>query len=90
MSSQPSTLDQVKDKASNAYESVSNTISSTEQKANPAEHYNEDKDPANFTKDFPGNVVKKGDFKDKLNEAAVGGPEEPKESFVEKSMFIQL
>jgi len=87
MSSQPSsTLDQVKDKASNVYDSVSNTVSSTEQKANPSENYNGDKHPASFKKDFHGNVVQKGDFKDKLNEAALRGPEEPKESFVEKAL----
>jgi len=79
MSHQPSTVDSIKDTANSAYETVANTVA-------PAAdgEYDPDKDKANFKKDAHGNTVKKGDLKDKLSEAALGGPPEREESYVEK------
>lgn len=82
MSHQPSTVDNIKDTANSAYETVTNTVA-------PAAKgdYDPDKDKTNFKKGAHGNTVKKGDLKDKLNEAALGGPPEREESYVEKGML---
>jgi hypothetical protein len=58
---------------------------------NPADkppNYDPDKDNDNFTKDAPGNTMKKGDFKHQLNEAAVGGSNEKgnEQTMFEKGM----
>ncbi|KAE9366142.1 hypothetical protein N431DRAFT_549121 [Stipitochalara longipes BDJ] len=79
MSHQPSAIDTIKRTTNSAYETVTNTVAPTEQS-----EYNPDKDKTNFKKDAHGNTVKKGDLKDKLNEAAFGGPPEKEESYVDK------
>jgi hypothetical protein len=82
MSHQLSTVDNIKDTANSAYETVTNTVA-------PAAKgdYDPNKDKTNFKKDAYRNTVKKGDLKDKLNEAALGGPSEREESYVEKGML---
>jgi hypothetical protein len=79
MSHQPSAIDNIKSTTSSAYETVTSTINPTEQG-----EYDPDKDKSNFKRDAHGNTVKKGDLKDKVNDAALGGPLEKEESFVEK------
>lgn len=79
MSSQPSQLDIAKDKASGAYETVINKVQDT-------------KDPKaagpELTKDANGQTIKKGDFRDQLNEASKPQPQkEEAESFVDKGVF---
>jgi hypothetical protein len=68
MSSQPSTIDSLKDTANSTYDSVASTVTSSQNQAD----YNPHKDPQNFDKDAHGNTFKKGDFKDQLNKAATG------------------
>lgn len=84
MSHQPSTTDNIKNTANSAYESVINTVTPSNDKSN----YNPDQDKANFKKDAHGNTVKKGDFKDQLNDAAFGGPKEPEPTYIEKGTPI--
>ena len=79
MSHQPSAIDNIKSTTSSAYETVTSTINPTEQG-----EYDPDKDKSDFKRDAHGNTVKKGDLKDKVNDAALGGPLEKEESFVEK------
>jgi hypothetical protein len=81
MSRQPSTTESLKDTASSAYETIANTVAPESKKPG----YDPDKDTANFKKDAHGNTVKKGDYKDKLNQAAMGKGDE--ESYVEKGRF---
>ena len=78
MSSQPSTLDSLKDTASSAAQTVSDTV----KPADP--NYDPNKDKDNFTKDIHGNTLKKGDYKHQLTEAAMGGPPQKEETMVEK------
>jgi hypothetical protein len=78
MSHQPSAIDNIKSTTSSAYETVTSTINQTEQG-----EYDPDKEKSNFKRDVHGNTVKKGDLKDKLNNAALGGPPEKEESFFE-------
>lgn len=82
MSHQPSTVDTIKDNALSAYETVANTVTPASQR----QDYDPNKDVNNFKTDDHGNTVKKGDFKDQLNEAAHGGPPKRQESMVEKGM----
>ncbi|KAI9648143.1 hypothetical protein NHQ30_002775 [Ciborinia camelliae] len=82
MSSQPSTLDSIKNTASSAYETVANSVSAT----SPNGEYDRDPDKNKVGKDAHGNRFRKGDFKDKLNQAAYGGPPEKKESWTEKAL----
>lgn len=83
MSHQPSTAETVKSTANSAYDTVAKTI------VPESEDYDPNQDKANFKKDAHGNTVKKGDLKDKLNEAALGGSGE-KEGYVEKGMCVLL
>ncbi|KAE8452470.1 hypothetical protein EG329_000372 [Mollisiaceae sp. DMI_Dod_QoI] len=83
MSNQPSTVDNIKSTVNLAYESVTNTITS---RTDEQGDYDSNNDRANFKKDAHGNTVKKGDLKDKLNEAAFGGPKEPEQTYVEKGV----
>ncbi len=80
MSHQPSTVDNIKEGASSAYESVANTVNPPTKDG----EYDPMQDKANFKKDSHGNTMEKGSLKDKLNEAAHGGPPQKEESFVEK------
>jgi hypothetical protein len=80
MSHQPSTTDNIKNTANSAYESIANTVTPSNEK----EDYEPDQDKTNFKEDVHGNTVKKGDFKDQLNDAAFGGSKEPERSYVEK------
>ncbi|KAG9235109.1 hypothetical protein BJ875DRAFT_459992 [Amylocarpus encephaloides] len=80
MSSQPSTIDDLKNTAAAAADKVSNSLSASDP------NYDENKDKNNFSRDTEGNVFKKGDYKHQLNEAAHGGPKKPEESYVEKVM----
>ena len=84
MSSQPSTLESLKDTAFSAYETVANGVTATSQKGegDPEQGKN------NIGKDAHGNKFRKGDFKDQLNQAACGGPPEKEESFTEKGRHI--
>ncbi|TVY36329.1 hypothetical protein LOCC1_G007916 [Lachnellula occidentalis] len=68
MSHQPSTTSQLKNTASSTYHTVASKITPDDKKPG----YDPNKDTRNFTKDAHGNTVKKGDYKDKLNEAAMG------------------
>ena len=77
MSSQPSTLDSLKDSASSAAQTVTDMV----KPADP--NYDADKDKTNFTKDMHGNKMKKGDYKDQLTKAAMGGRERKEEGVVE-------
>jgi len=79
MSHQPSTTEQLKNTASSTYDTVASRIAPEEK--NPG--YDPDKDTQNFKKDEHGNTVKKGGYKDKLNEAAMGG-ETNEEGLVDK------
>lgn len=79
MSHQPSTTEKIQNTASSAYESAADTISATV----ADQDYDPDLDKANFKKDAHGNIAKKGDFKDKLNEAAHGRPV-TEENYIEK------
>ena len=83
MSSQPSTVESLKNTAASAADTVSNTLSSEDP------NYDPNKDKNNFAKDAHGNIHKKGDFKDQLNVAANGGPKKPEESYIEKGEFPQ-
>lgn len=80
MSHQPSTVESIKETANTAYESVA-TKSRPEQQN---DDYDPKKDKANFKKDTHGNTVEKGGLKDKLDEAATGGPAPKEESYIEK------
>ncbi|PQE33996.1 hypothetical protein CJF32_00002831 [Rutstroemia sp. NJR-2017a WRK4] len=80
MSSQQSTLESVRDTASSTIETVANAVSTTP--AGDGAPKEEDK----VGKDSHGNKFKKGDFKDKLNEAAHGGPPQKEPSFTEKGI----
>ncbi|ATZ50221.1 hypothetical protein BCIN_05g05920 [Botrytis cinerea B05.10] len=85
MSSQPSTIDQLKNTASSAYETVANSVSATSKDG----VYDPDQDKNKVGKDAHGNKFRKGDFKDKLNQAARGvQPEKEKEeaSLTEKAL----
>ncbi|TVY33171.1 hypothetical protein LSUB1_G008390 [Lachnellula subtilissima] len=79
MSHQPSTTEQLKNTATSTYNDVTSKIAPEEKKPG----YDPDKDTRNFKKDEHGNTVKKGDYKDKLNEAAMGR-ETNEEGLVEK------
>jgi hypothetical protein len=87
MSHQPSTTDKVKDAASSAYESLVNTVSPVSENQGK---YDPDKDKSNFAKDSHGNIFKKGDYKDKLNEAARGSPPQAEEGYVEKGTLYNI
>jgi hypothetical protein len=76
---QSSTVDNIKSTANSAYETVTDTIAPTTQGG-----YDPDKDETNFGKDIHRNTIKKGDLKDKLNEAALSGPRKVEESYVGK------
>ncbi|KAM3075587.1 hypothetical protein ACMFMG_007724 [Clarireedia jacksonii] len=78
MSSQQSTLESVRDTASSAIETITNAVSTT-----PAGNQ-APKEEDEVGKDSHGNKFKKGDFKDKLNEAAHGGPPQKEPSLMEK------
>lgn len=82
MSHQPSTVSNIKNTAHSAYESVANTITSSDEKG----EYDPNQDSTNFKKDAHGNSVNKVDLKDKLNEAAFGQPKGPEPTYVEKGM----
>ncbi|TGO80966.1 hypothetical protein BPOR_1474g00020 [Botrytis porri] len=82
MSSQPSTVEQMKDKASSAYETVVNSVSAISEDG----VYDPDQDKNKVGKDAHGNKFRKGDFKDKLNQAACGGQPEKEESLTEKGV----
>ncbi|KAA8574940.1 hypothetical protein EYC84_004175 [Monilinia fructicola] len=82
MSSQPSTIDSLKSTASSAYETVANSVSATSQNG----EYDPDQDKNFVGKDSHGNKFRKGDYKDKLNQAALGGPPEKEESLTEKGI----
>ncbi|KAB8304309.1 hypothetical protein EYC80_003719 [Monilinia laxa] len=82
MSSQPSTIDNLKSTASSAYETVANSVSATSQNGK----YDPDQDKNLVGKDSHGNKFRKGDYKDKLNQAAFGGPPEKEESLTEKAL----
>lgn len=74
MSSQPSTVESIKNSANSTYESVANAASlSAQDKTN----YDPNADPSNFSKDAHGNTFKKGDYKDQLNQAAIAEKKEP-------------
>ncbi|TGO65460.1 hypothetical protein BCON_0002g00420 [Botryotinia convoluta] len=82
MSSQPSTIDQLKNTASSAYETVANSVSAISKDG----VYDPDQDKNMAGKDAHGNKFRKGDFKDKLNQAACGGQlEKEEESLTEKA-----
>lgn len=70
MSSQNSTAEDIREKASSAYDTMANTIAPTSQNEGS---YDPSQDKNNFAKDTHGNTFRKGDFKDQLNEAANGG-----------------
>jgi len=78
MSHQRSTVESLKNTANSAYETVANTFAPESKKPG----CDPDQDAGNFKKDVHGNTVKKGDYKDKLNDAAMGKGDE--ESYVEK------
>jgi hypothetical protein len=62
---------------------INNNLPST----GSSETYDPEKDKANFGKDLHGNKVRKGDFKDKLNKAAVGNggnDDKPPEGLLER------
>ncbi|KAM3080049.1 hypothetical protein ACMFMF_003462 [Clarireedia jacksonii] len=80
MSSQQSTLESVRDTASSAIETITNAVSTT-----PAGNQ-APKEEDEVGKDSHGNKFKKGDFKDKLNEAAHGGPPQKEPSLMEKGI----
>lgn len=82
MSRPTSISEKIQDTASSAYESAANTISATVANQN----YDPDLDNANFKKDAHGNIAKKGDFKDKLDEAAHGRPVK-EENYIEKGAW---
>lgn len=84
MSSQPSTIDSIKNTASSAYDTIANGVAATSQ---DSEHH-PDQDENHVGKDVHGNKFRKGDFKDKLNQAAGGGPPEKEESFTEKGRHM--
>ena len=83
MSHRSSAVDNLRSTANSAYETVANTVAPAEQGK-----YNPDQDKTNFKKDAHGNTVKNDDLKDKSNEAALGGPLEKEESYVEKGALI--
>ena len=87
MSNQPSTIDNIKNTASSAYESLASTVPPASENQ---EKYDPDKDKSNFAKDSRGNIFKKGDYKDKLNEAAQRSPPQAKEGYVEKGTLSNL
>ena len=63
------------------------SVSSTASASDP--NYNPDKDKNNFAKDDHGNTFKKGDYKDQLNQAAHGGPNngpEKQEGYLDKGI----
>ncbi|QSZ37551.1 hypothetical protein DSL72_008649 [Monilinia vaccinii-corymbosi] len=82
MSSEPSTLDNLKNTASSACNAVANSVSATSQDAED----DPGQDKNNVGKDVHGNKFKTGDYKDKLNRAALGGPPEKEESLTEKAL----
>ncbi|RAL59918.1 hypothetical protein DID88_000545 [Monilinia fructigena] len=82
MSSQPSTINSLKSTASSAYETVANSVSATSRNG----EYDPDQDKNFVGKDSHGNKFRKGDYKDKLNQAAFGGPPEKEESLTEKGI----
>ncbi|RAL59919.1 hypothetical protein DID88_000545 [Monilinia fructigena] len=82
MSSQPSTINSLKSTASSAYETVANSVSATSRNG----EYDPDQDKNFVGKDSHGNKFRKGDYKDKLNQAAFGGPPEKEESLTEKAL----
>jgi hypothetical protein len=71
VSHQSSTVHNIKSTANSAYEMVTDTVAPTTQGG-----YDPDEDEMNFKKDAHENTIKKGHLKDKLNEAALGGPRE--------------
>ncbi|KAG4425906.1 hypothetical protein IFR04_000850 [Cadophora malorum] len=80
MSHQPSTVESIKDTANIAYESIATTSRPRQQNGD----YDPKQDKANFKKDTHGNTVEKGGLKDKLDEAATGGPGPKQESYIQK------
>jgi hypothetical protein len=85
MSTKPSVLDTLKDTASTAARTVSDAVK-------PAEpNYDPNKDKTNFTKDVHGNTMRKGDYKDQLSEAAMGGgPPRKEDGVFEKGTWISF
>ncbi|ESZ97285.1 hypothetical protein SBOR_2313 [Sclerotinia borealis F-4128] len=82
MSSQPSTIDSLKNTVSSVYETVANSVSATSQN----DGYDPNQDKNQIGKDAHGNKFRKGDFKDKLNQAARSGRPEKEESSTEKAL----
>ncbi|PVH78195.1 hypothetical protein DL98DRAFT_534057 [Cadophora sp. DSE1049] len=80
MSHQTSTVDSIKDTANSAYDSVTTSVNPPQQN----DDYDPKRDKTNFKKDTHGNTVEKGGLKDKLDEAAAGGPPSKESSYVEK------
>lgn len=80
MSHQPSTVESIKDTANIAYESIATTSRPRQQNGD----YDPKQDKANFKKDTHGNTVEKGGLKDKLDEAATGGPGPKQESYIQR------
>jgi hypothetical protein len=70
MSSQNTTAESIKETTDSAIDSMSKTISSTSQNG---AYDDPGQDKNDVAKDIHGNVFKKGDFKDQLNQAATGG-----------------
>ncbi|TAQ87865.1 hypothetical protein B7494_g3829 [Chlorociboria aeruginascens] len=80
MSSQPNTTEKIKEFASNATNTLADTISPPHKRPS----YDASKDETNFEKDDHGNVYRKGDYKHQLSEAAKGGPIPQEASYMEK------
>jgi len=83
MSHQPSTLDNVKDTALSAYNTVTSSIDPSQQQERSGP-----KPGHKIVKDDQGTPCKKGDFKDQLNKAARGEPhtEQKEESYIQKGI----
>lgn len=80
MSSQPSTVDSLKDKASSAYETVAGAVQPSQD--------SKSKGPE-LIRDVQGQYGVKGDYKDQLNQASMGQPPPQKgEGYVEKGMVL--
>ncbi|RDW68424.1 hypothetical protein BP5796_09081 [Coleophoma crateriformis] len=77
MSSQPSTVDTVKNTASSAYKTVANVVQPS-QDSRPQ--------GPELTKDAQGQACKKGDYKDQLNQATMNKQPQEKEGYIEKGV----
>jgi hypothetical protein len=87
MSHQPSTVDNIKAGANEAYESITGTLDPSQQQERPGSK-------KHIRTDDQGQPCEKGDFKDQLNQAAQGSgrsEDDVKEpSYIEKGTCIPV